>query len=178
MTKRFKKVFTILSCTLLLFLSTPLPIHADIGPKPSVTITIENADDRVYYATLLSKYESTGPESAYRGNNARYTIEDEQYTIWKAFVDYQDEDNFYFLQIFWECTEKDSFRWGYFPPETFKVLLYYPDTNEFIVSDICERYAFDTYYTFNTNGIITKSYNHSKETLNLIVRIVLTILLK
>ena len=178
MMKLFKKAFTIFSCTLLLFLSTPTFIHADIGPKPSVTITIENTDDRVYYATLLSKYESTGPESAYRGDNARYTPEDEQYEIWKAFVDYTDKDNFYFLQIYWNCTETDSFCWGYFPPDTFKVLLYFPDTNEFVVSDICERYAFDSYFNLNMDGTIQQAYDYSNETSNLVVRILLTILLE
>ena len=179
MTKRFKKVFTILSCTLLLFLSTPLPIHADIGPKPSVTITIENADDRVYYATLLSKHPSTGPNSAYDGTNARFQIEDEEYSIWKTFTNYQDSDGYYFLQVFWECTDKHTLKWGYFPPQSFKILLYFPETDTFIVSDIYERYAFETYYTMNvSNTEVIESYNFTLETFNLIIRIILTILLE
>lgn len=173
-----KKLFIIVFSTLFLLISTPLPIHADIGPKPSVHVTIEGVGNQVYYATLLSKYESTGPESAYQGNNARYTMEDEEYPIWKAFVDYQDSDGFYFLQTFWECTDRHTFKWGYYPPETFKILLYFPQTNEFVVSDIHQRYAFESYFTMNVNNEVYQSYNYTKETMNLVIRIILTILLE
>ncbi len=179
----FKKLFLILLCTLTLWLLYPQAIHADIGPKPSVTITFEGDIPNEYYATLLSERKSTGPDSAYDGTNARYTIEDEEYAIWQKFVAYEDTDGFYFLQEFWNCTDKTSFRWGYFPPQTFKVLVYIPDTDTFIVSDIYQRYAFESYFTMTLNPTnqpakIIESYNFTWEIISLVARILLTILIE
>lgn len=61
-------------------------------------------EDEEYYATLLSESKSTGPASVYDGSYAFYQEGDEEYEIWKRFVEYQDSDGFYFLQEFWvEC---------------------------------------------------------------------------
>lgn len=175
----YKKLFLILLCTLTLWLSYPKTIHADIGPKPSVTITFEGDIPEEYYATLLSQQKSTGPATAYDGTNPQYTAEDEEYAIWQKFVNYEDTDGFYFLQEFWNCTDQTSFRWGYYPPQTFKVLVYIPATDTFIVSDIYECYAFETYYSINldTNNIV-KNYNSTWEIISLVARIVLTILIE
>ena len=43
-----KKLCIIIFSTLFLLISTPLPIHADIGPKPSVHVTIEGVGNQVY----------------------------------------------------------------------------------------------------------------------------------
>ena len=184
MTQSHKIVITFL-CAITLFLSFIQPIHADIGPKPSITITIEGIEQKTYYATLLSQRKSTGPASVYDGTNARYTQEDAFYDIWNIFLDYQDTDGFYFLQEIWDCSDTNHFRWGYYPPETFKILLYFPDTQQFIVSDIYERYAFDSYYTIQISDTslsvcndVIKSYDYSLEIQSLLVRIVLTIALE
>ncbi|MBR2069913.1 MAG: hypothetical protein IJ981_00650, partial [Clostridia bacterium] len=116
--------------------------------------------------------------------------------IWQAFVDYVDEDGYYFLQIFWKVSDKKSFTWGYYPPKTFKVLLYYPNTNEFAVSTVCEKYAFDSYYTIDMQGtdigsikydeenstderlIAYRSYNYFKEGITLFIRACITIVIE
>lgn len=187
----------ILSCILAIFLFiclTPLNVRADIGPKPSVTITVDGVEDGVvYYATLLSEKKSTGPASAYDGNYARYDSTDEEYDIWKKFVEYEDSDGYYFLQEFWECSGSDSFRWGYFPPTPFKILLYFPEYDSFAVSNIYNRYAFDTYYAADLEGVdirlagageelelirVRKNYDYTWEIVSLLARIVLTILVE
>jgi hypothetical protein len=98
-------------------------------------------------------------------------------------------DGFYFLQFFQDCSQTQQFNWTYYPPQKFKILLYFPETGRFVSSsEYYERYAFDSYFTADvsdlnlfveTQGeakIITeKSYDYTNELLSLFVRILLTI---
>lgn len=187
----------------------PLTASADTGPKPSVKVSFKGLGDELCYATLLSKTESTGPasvwdgrdESARHNENESYSYSELDYKIWKAFVDYEDSDGFYFLQLGWKINETKSLDWVYYPPEVFKILLYFPESNTFAVSRIYERYAFDSYFTvdmsdsriaavdrpeyaeetnsYNEIGITAeKSYNFKQEIISLAVRIALTVILE
>lgn len=177
-----KKIWAFLICIIMAVSMLPLWASADIGPKPSVSVTIEGAAGETYFATLLSERKSTGPASAYDGSYARYTADDEEYDIWETFVAYEDCDGYYFLQEFWDCTGKDTFRWGYYPPDPFKILLYFPEQDVFVSTGIYERYAFDTYYKVGLEDFevvsVEKTYDYSLEVMNLAVRIVITILVE
>lgn len=181
----------------------PAKVKADMGPKASVHIQFENMSDEVCYGTLLSKEESTGPASAWSGweDDARVK---EKYPfsyyfkrdIWEAFVNYEDPDGYYFLQEGWTVSETKEIAWMYYPPSSFKILLYYPETNTFVSSGIYERYAFDTSYTVDMQGIqmnsvnyndnlstderieAYRSYDYRQEMLTLSIRIILTILIE
>jgi hypothetical protein len=165
----------------------PAAAYADTGPKPSVRVTFENMDDRLCYGTLLSESESTGPAYAWDGSEESVNIWGEQdREIWQAFVDYKDPDGFYFLQWFWRCDETKALDWGYYPPKTFKILLYYPDTGEFRASGICERYAFDSYFTVDVGTMQSgaaplpaeRSYNYAREVAGFMVRLIITLLIE
>ena len=177
-----KKIWAFLICIIMAVSMLPLFASADIGPKPSVSVTIEGAAGEKYFATLLSERKSTGPASAYDGSYAKYTADDEEYDIWEKFVAYEDCDGYYFLQEFWDCTGKDTFRWGYYPPDPFKILLYFPEQDVFVSTGIYERYAFDTYYKVGLEDFevvsVEKTYDYSLEVVNLAVRIVITILVE
>lgn len=171
----------------LLMLSFPLTAHADMGPKPSVQITFTGMDPGVLcYGTLLSESDSTGPSSAWNGEEEFAWYPDGEYEIWKAFVDYEDEDGFYFLQEFWNCSESGRLAWTYYPPRTFKILLYYPESSTFCISPVYETYAFDSYYTVDLTDaaegrtLLTarESYDYTWELRSLTVRIVLTVILE
>jgi hypothetical protein len=128
---------------------------ADTGPKPSVKINFENLDcKRICYGTLLSDVESTGPASVWDGKeeNARYQSDKKMREIWKAYVNYKDHDGYFFLQEIWNVSKNHLLDWNYYPPQKFKILLYYPDTKEFAVSGIYERYSFNSYYNVKMNG--------------------------
>lgn len=173
-----KRLVTALVCTVLLVCLLPVNAWADTGPKPSVHIAIENMDGRECYGTLLSKSASTGPASAWDGEEEASPNFEISREIWRAFVDYKDPDGFYFLQWGWRCDEAKGFSWDYYPPDTFKILLYYPDTGEFVSSGVLERYAFDTYYTAKLDGgtmTVHRSYNFGREIVGLLARIVLTV---
>lgn len=181
-----KKYLSVLLCFIIIF-SFPFTAYADIGPKPSVNITFEGVEKgTVYYGTLLSERDSTGPSSAWdgiEGHESHYNFSKE---LWQIFADYTDTDGYYFLQEVWECTETNQLNWTYYPPSPFKILLYFPDTDTYFVSDIYERYAFDSYYTvdltenFREEKLISaeKSYDFTWEIISLAARVVATILLE
>ncbi len=196
--RRYSRLFVLMMCTILLVLQIPCTAHADTGPKPSVHILFENMGDQLCYGTLLSQQESTGPSSVWDGHegsarhSGNYSYETIDYDSWKAFVEYKDSDGYYYLQESWLVSETKEIAWTYYPPYSFKILLYYPETETFVVSGIYERYAFDTYYTVDMDGIeigsvdpdtqstdaridAYRSYNYSVEILSLIARIIITI---
>lgn len=157
--------------------------YADIGPKPSVNIEFAYPTGATYYATLLSERDTTGPASAWDGTEkfARYHEGDEDYEIWRAFVEYEDDNGWHFLQEFWNCTETDELKWTYYPPDPFKILLYFPESGEFYASPVYERYAFDSYYTVDlrelgVKGVVARpSYDFTWELVSLVARILATI---
>ena len=188
-----KKIYRIFICfTLFLaFFSMPLTANADTGPKPSVVVNFDGIDDQVYYATLLSERESTGPWSL---GNDYYDYMGDESVFWK-FSEYEDSDGYYFLSFMDDCSEDDTLDWGYYPPEKFKILVYFPETDQFVCSEgVCERYAFDSYFTAKISGenvsadmddvssdastlamSVQQSYDYSQETISLIARVIITI---
>ncbi len=203
--KKFNGVLAILLCIITMIMIFPLNANADTGPKPSVRITFENLGDELCYGTLLSSTKSTGPASAWNGKeedaghneneNGYYSYKNFGYDVWKAFIDYSENDDFYFLQEAWQINETKELAWTYYPPNEFKILLYFPETGEYSVSGICKRYAFDSYFTVNMEGVkltvdyneelstdermnAYKSYNYALELGSLAARIVITILIE
>ena len=177
-------------------MALPVTIHADIGPKASVHIQFKNMPDELCYGTLLSEKESTGPASVWDGIKEHARKDEETSDIWNAFVNYKDSDGYYYLQQHYKVSDTNEIAWTYYPPGRFKILLYYPETGTFVSSGIYERYAFDTYYTVDMEGIdihdveyneelstnerieAYRSYEYRQEMLGLAVRIVLTIVIE
>lgn len=179
-----KKRLTALLILLLVFaLAMPLAAFADIGPKPSVRVTFTGAGGREFYATLLSQASGTGPYSAEPGRSWGNDLEENE-PVRQAMAAYQDPDRFYFLQTAWQCSETRPLAWTYYPPVTYKLLVYFPDTGEFLTSGVYSRYAFDNYYTVDladlANGqlVLRKSYDYTWELVSLLVRILATIALE
>ena len=191
------KLFCFLLCVLIALSLFPTAVGADTGPKPSIRITFENMGDVLCYGTLLSQTPSTGPYTVWNGEESDRRTEGIDLNIWQAFAEYQDSDGYYFLQPVWQINETKTLAWTYYPPQSFKILLYYPDTNLFAVSGIYERYAFDSYFTVRMDGIPSspsadnageesgrivleaqKSYRYTDELLALAARMLITILLE
>lgn len=181
------------------------PIYADMGPKPSVVVRFHGIDPEIrYYVTLMAKEESTGPYSSVSYLSG-LAIEkpSEDGNIWQKFVDYQDTDGYHFLQYFADCTGSDEFRWGYYPPEYFKILVYFPDSDQFVACpEILHQYAFASYFdavysvdgltaetsgyeganngAMTSNGTITAKATYSRrwQALGFLTRLILTIALE
>lgn len=181
-------LFALLCLTLLTTTLLPLNAAADMGPKPSVPITVKGLPDGVCWGTLLSKTPSTGPASVW-GGDENHKSDFMNPELWPFFAAYEDADGFYFLQWMWDVTEESGFSWSYYPPETFKVLLYFPDTDAWVESEICTRYAFDSYYTMDLTGVtlrggatvtapVRRSYDFSSELRGLAARILVTLIIE
>ena len=191
-----KKPVIFVFCFMLLMAALPISSSADMGPKPSVVIDFIGLSGETYYATLLSSVESTGPYSAlsfskrekpYLDDRALYYGE-KDYSVYLEFLDFKDADDYYFLQYFQDCSESHRFSWTYYPPRNFKILLYFPEKDSFVVSSATyDRYAFDSYFTATVDSEVRpntiyydylgarESYDYSGEALSLIVRIILTV---
>lgn len=170
-----KTIVFILSCILLLS-AFAVTASADTGPKPSVRITLDGLPEGEVLVTLLSEHESTGPWCTYERypELAENMCFDEE--LFMRFVEYRDSDGYHFLQ-YGEVFDGEEFAWTYYPPSSFKLLLYFPATDEFVASGIYERYAFDSYYhaTLSEDGLsLEKSYDYTDETVSLIARILIT----
>ncbi len=193
--KKTSLIFVVV-LTFLSVLLFPITADADTGPKPSVRIQFQNMGDELCYGTLLSEKESTGPATVWDGDENKIENLDLDLEVWKAFVYYKDADSYYFLQWGWQVNETKELAWTYYPPQKFKILLYYPESEKFVVSDIYERYAFDSYYIVNMseldmesvhyNGELSnnerinafRSYNLKLEISALIARIIITIIIE
>lgn len=168
-----KRIASVLLIMLLLVPLFCFSSSADTGPKPSVTVNIRGIENETYYVTLLSEEEGTGPWYVDSTYCDYYGPKD----VWKAFCEYKDSDGYYFINCFADCTETDSFLWSYYPPEKFKVLVYLPESGEFIESGIYETYAFHTNYTMDLSGAdlgspvpLSKSLHYSHEILSFACR--------
>ena len=180
-----KQIIAMVFCIAVLMGVAPVIVHADTGPKPSVVVDFRGLEGEQYFVTLLAEESSTGPHSTIDFAGPRYQPEQKDYEIFRRFAEYQDADGFYFLQFFQECTVSHQFSWGYYPPQKFKILVYFPATDSFLADDEClERYAFDSYYTIHVSGTgmaaeremrSEKSYDYLWEIAGLIARIVITL---
>lgn len=131
---------------------------ADTGPKPSAAFTFTGMPDEDYYVTMLAEVDHYGPHRIYQdGNDLPYVLEagrdDPAYPAWQKLVDYKDADGYYFLDdLFDQCHGDDEASWHYYPPERFKLLLYFPESDIFLCSTVTERYAFDSVYRLDLGG--------------------------
>jgi len=165
---------------LLLTLLIPMTAGADMGPKPSVNVEFRGLENQTYYVTLLSQTDSTGPWS----HSQEYRDYYGDPAIFEAFNSYEDSDGFWFIGCYEDCSADHTFSWTYYPPQVFKVLVYFPETETFAVTeDTYERYAFDSYFKVNAGaaqetGLLAplhKDYPYGQEALSLAARILLTL---
>ncbi len=200
----YRRILSIFICIIILSAFFSLSVSADMGPKPSVRITFTGLGDTACYGTLLSQDHSTGPHSVWDGNE-KYAYHTGNYQgaeldpdTWQLFANYKDPDGYYFLQMAWEIGEDNELAWTYYPPDSFKILLYFPEYNMFMTSGIYERYAFDSYFSvdipdgsFTEHGVAysepvtastllcaQRSYNYKVELITLAARIIITILIE
>ena len=184
-----KRLISLLACAVVILAVLPVAASAE-GPKPSVVVDFSGLAGREYYVTLLSSTRSTGPFSAPSVEKSRlYDEESAEYPIYLKFLEYRDEDGFYFLQFFQNCSDMHQFRWTYYPPQRFKILIYFADSDGFAVSEAAyDRYAFHSYFSAGLSGLdsqlpaqdgavpftAVRSYDYGREVAPFAARVVLT----
>lgn len=154
-------------------LSFRIPAKADVGPKPSVTVTFAGPAEEPYYAVLLSEVSEYGPWSAQYAQESGIGED-----VLSFFLNFQDPDGYFFIGNAAEV--KDStYRWGYYPPQRFKILVYYPQSRSYVIGTIQERYAFDSYYRFDCSTSETvRNPQYGKNITGFAVRLAATVVLE
>lgn len=184
MKKRF------LSALLALLMMLPvlvLTVSADCGPKPSTFITVHTGGGERAIVTLLAESEGWGPNNTVgpEENPADWMVKNKlQEEAWYAFRDHRDSDGFHF----WGEVYEGNVTWGYYPPEVFKIAVYYPDYDILWVSeDVYERYSFHSDYRLTlpalgagarsgeVDMVLKKSSDLATELAGFLVRVVVTL---
>lgn len=156
--------------------------YADTGPHYSVEIRLElPAERQPCYATLLSEKQRNGPYSAVEpGSEEKGNGTELSARAYDLMSRYRDPDGFFFMGEVFSC-EDGGFRWGYFPPDTFKVLLCFPQTGELICGETLERFTFDTVYRGTLAGgslTFEKEWNIGGWLLGFVCRLAVTLILE
>lgn len=145
--KKLFKLFILLSI-FLSFTFVGIKASADTGPKPFVKISV-NGECEGMYMTLLSKNEHSGPwskDNSYTKNDGK--LENAEL----KFSNYVDSDNFNYLH-FIDSIEDHEFKWTYYPPQTFKILIYDSINDKLLTNNqIYERYQFASTYRVLINN--------------------------
>ena len=166
--------------TVLFFCLTCRPVSADMGPKPSVNITFENAPDHPYYVTLLSTEEMSGPWSSFPKEEITNQPAEVR-PAYVAFYEYAQATGLYFCDFVRECSDDNEFKWGYYPPSSFCVAVYDSVEGTLRVSDVIEREAFDSYYTIDLSAAeltVVEDYHITRYVISFLIRMVATILIE
>ncbi len=181
-----KKVFVFISF-LTIILMIPIPVSADVGPKPSIKIDIAGLKGEKYYVVLLTESKGGGPhgDADYMKERAEKMAKEDELSeedlIYIKFATYEDEDGFNYIGNDWDCSKTHRYRWGYYPPEVFKILIYLPETDTFFASEILERYKFNSYYRaelMDSELLVNQVSKLPVEIISFLVRTVLTILVE
>ncbi len=97
MKKSIKKIIVFFLTLAVVIPFFALVVSADMGPKPSVQIEVLGLNGRKCFATLLSEYESNGPNQAWDGKEENANLYSINKEIWEAFAHYKDSDGYYFF---------------------------------------------------------------------------------
>ena len=136
--------------TLVMLCAVYLPVHADMGPKPDLVIDFSGIHEPCV-VTVLSTVKSYGPNQPMQ--IAWMPWWDEQAPeidkeIYQKFIDETKLLNEARTEqlYFWGVLAQNSpYVFGYYPPETFYVLVYFPETDSFLLSE--ESYTRTVFHT-------------------------------
>ena len=177
--KKFFRGLIVVAAMLSLF---TVPVSADMGPKPSVTITIENAPEKTYYMALLSKSDHYGPWNVVDESEIDTNDQSLENQAFVFFATYKDKDGYYFIRnMSKEMKGSGEYSWSYYPPEEFKLAVYCPEDGSFYLSEGVKREAFYSYFNaeFSGNTLILKEEARVMPyIINFIIRMVATILVE
>lgn len=184
MSRKALVLLLLISLCIPLFVSKP--VQADMGPKPSVVIDFTGLEGQEYYVSLLSEITRYGPWNA----DAAWENEtSDERALMQKFRAFAISKNTNFLGHYSKLNGDDTYSWGYHPPQTFQIMVYFPDSDMFLLSDkTYERYAFHSYYRVNAeawfsagemdpqaNLAAVQNYDFGAEIIGFALRLVLTL---
>lgn len=173
-----KRITALLLAALALLPVLVLPALADSGPKPSVYLSFRGLEGTECYATLLADRPDIGPwyvDQEYHPWLAEDGISRE---LFDSFQGHSVED-WYFVGLLFNCTGGKDLSWTYYPPDPFRVLLYFPKEDRWLLSEPCDRYAFASYYTADVDltgdGSLTVTPERGREAGTFLLRLAVTL---
>ena len=181
--KKIKVIFSLLLFALLFsFISTPVVVRADMGPKPASYITIKGIEGD--YVACFAAKEANGPNIDYE---TWLEYQDEAWNVkYNPIMEYKDDEGFKWIDHYYTCNGDTEISFTYYCPSVYKIVIYQNDVL-YKVTEALEMYAYTTYYeidfssgTIDTPGDVkvTNTYNYLKESLGLLFRIVVTLLIE
>ena len=126
-------------------------VRADIGPKPSITVNIQNPPSGTYYAALLSKERGvTNLEEVCKNNHETCPKE-----VLETLAAYSEDGFSLYLEPvginILSSENGSSFRFWYMVPTTFKVAIVTEDL-QVITSPVITRNNFNSVCTYDVAG--------------------------
>ncbi|MBQ6492470.1 MAG: hypothetical protein IJI92_01180 [Erysipelotrichaceae bacterium] len=173
-----KRVLKQLIAILVILMSFTQVINADMGPKPSVTVTINDPPEGKYYVTLLASTDGYGPWYRISEADIDNVTDPEEKAAWQAFHD--AEDDFFFLNQVSECSDDNTFTWTYYPPEVFRIAIYSVKDRKAVVSEVIKKEAFDAFYdvSYGNELKVKEDARLGHEVLMFLIRISATVLIE
>ncbi len=154
--RKYKAILAFL--ILILTAGLTVNIQADVGPKPTSTITISGVEEPYYFDVL---YETNNQLSILTPEEIEDQIEYYYYRddFPSILNGYKDSDNFVSYSLYEDIPhtitnpEDNVFKLGYFsPPSVFKAVVVTESGNMF-VSDIVNKTFFDAEFTWDLSDV-------------------------
>lgn len=177
----------IIPVIIMMFLCTLIPVFADTGPKPSLTIQCEGFPENAYVSVLsaVSDYGPNRPWNPEDRDDEYFISQGIKREVYEAFNAEAKRlcdagTPYYFWGVVTKCS--DEYLFGYWPPEEFRIMIYLEDTDTVLLSEeTYTRKAFRTTYrcTYSGNDLIIKDVSSAFPSLSgAIARILLTIVIE
>lgn len=186
MSRNYKIFITcILILFMIIFTGLNYNVNADMGPKPSITINLENMNTKNYLIDLLVYDESGENYSSpldYNGNKQTITVE-QQETLHKINYDgwISEGTRWGAYLLFADCSgnNKHEHYFSYFgTPETYKVVIVF-NNGETRVTDVIHRTDFQSEITVDVNTMEVVSKGNVSSTLkSILIPLLVTIIVE
>jgi hypothetical protein len=179
-----KNLITMLILSVIIILFIPQSVHADMGPKPSVTIFVKNFKSQSYYLDLLTKDSGIQYEDFY--DYYVYVNDIKEMPFYKynegGWMATHIRNPFLHGSLKGEYNEKKGFMVHSFSyrdvPKTFKIIVQY-ENGDLVVSDVITPRQFNAKVLLDLEtGKVTKIPLVSYDLLYFLFLIVLTVILE
>ena len=189
--KNVRVVMRTIFLSMIVFLLMGGDVSADMGPKPSITVKVNNAPDDYYIALLAGGDETDNAEDArkslhvdiYDTENIVKYLKEFSEDGWSYFespvgdnVYHSKDEDGYHVNV----TGKDTYEFYYMVPRIFKIILITSD-GEVHLSNAVTSGEFNAFVTYDYSTGILEIHEFGKKFLRFIkslVRLVLTLLIE
>lgn len=164
---KYKKILFFLLTFIFILTGSSVIVNADMGPKPSIHISIKGIEGQ--YVAAFAATKATGPNWFFKDH-------ENLYTDYHPIMEYEDDEGFKWITFYKILNGDSEISFTYYRPEVFKLVIYQND-QLYKVTEKIDCYAYRSYYEidFSNNIKIKNTYNYFEEIASLFFRITLTL---